>query len=216
MNNRGQGILVFCLALSAIIASLIGSLMISHNSMNSQVRHLKVRTLGYQASIQIAQLIQQGRSNAIKFPACIGLAGQSLTTINGENLCLPNGSICVESQFKYCIAKNPNFLISALSVENETLQAEESSWWERLQFSFMPEAKAQSLNRSWMPTLVAPPTATLPALSCATENTCAICKTAPNDNAACFKVRICTNGSDNCPDKKDYYETLIAIMYAKT
>lgn len=216
MNKKGQGILVFCLVLSAIVATLIGSLMISHNSMMKEVRHLKIRTLGYQASIQIAQILQQGRINAIKFPACAGLTGQYLVTINGESVCLPTGSICIESQFKYCIAKDPDYLISAASIGKEEMQASNLNWWERLKFSFIPEATAQSLNRSWMPTLSSPPTATLPPLSCASVDTCAICKTAPNDNAACFKVRICTNGSDNCPNKRDYFESLIAIMYAKT
>ncbi|HEY1080016.1 MAG TPA: hypothetical protein VGE46_07955, partial [Bdellovibrio sp.] len=96
MGKRGQSVLLFCLILSVVIVTLLGSIMISIQSFNKGVTRLKTRILGYQATIQIAQVIQQGRSTAKRTPSCVvPTGGLTPVTVNGLLMCLPLDEICV-------------------------------------------------------------------------------------------------------------------------
>jgi len=213
MGQRGQSVILFCLILSVVIVTLLGSIMISIQSFNKGVTRLKTRILGYQATIQISQVIQQGRATAKRTPTCV-VPGGGLTpvTANGFLMCLPMDKVCVNNQFRFCIAKNPGYSITKGTPVESTEDVYASIFPSfNLDFSFIPKAYAQlTAPKVWLPNLVNPPTASVSEAGFPADKA-AIC----GGNAECFRIRICTNGSDNCPNANDYFDTLVAILTSK-
>lgn len=211
MGKRGQSVILFCLILSVVIVTLLGSIMISIQTFNKGVTRLKTRILGYQATIQISQVIQQGRSTAKRTPSC-AVPGLTPVSVNALLMCLPANEICVNNQFRYCLAKSPDYLITK-EISIESSERSYASFFPsfNLDFSLLPKAYAQlSAPKVWLPNLVNPPTASVLEAGFPADKA-AVCGT----NAECFKIRVCTNGSDSCPNTNDYFDTLIAIVTSK-
>ncbi|NUN05049.1 MAG: hypothetical protein HUU57_04735 [Bdellovibrio sp.] len=216
MGKKGQSVILFCLILSAVIVILLGSIMISLQSFNKGVTRLKTRILGYQATVQISQIIQQGFTTAVKYPTCVVPPTSNLVPIMvaGKLLCLPADEICINNQFRYCVAKSSGYLISKHTPhESEDIFAQTKSPF-HFDFSFLPMAYAQTKPKVWLPVLSSVPTASIQEAGF-DPNKATVCEPAASANANCFKVRICTNGSDSCSNSKDYFEALVAIVTVK-
>ena len=215
MDKKGQSVILFCLILSAVILTLLSSIMLSLNSYNKSVNKLKSRILGYQATVQISQIIQQGYETYKKYPTCTGLGvPTTIVPVGTQYLCLPSAEICIENQFRYCVAKNPNYMIS----ENFEYKDDESQVKAepnfRFDFSFLPKAYAQTSPRPWLPNLSGAPTADISQAGMA-ANMLVSCEPAAGFNSYCYKIRICTNGSSTCTNADDYYTTVVAIVFQR-
>lgn len=216
MGKKGQSVLLFCLILSVVIVTLLGSIMISLQSFNKGVTRLKTRILGYQATIQISQIIQQGRATGSKFPSCVVPPSSNLTPVivDGKLLCLPADKICINNQFKYCVAKDSGYMISKYTpTEPDDFYAKKISPF-HFDFSFLPQAFAQTKPKVWLPDLSTVPTASIQEAGF-DPNKATVCAPAASANAECFKVRICTNGSESCSSSDDYFDALVAIVTVK-
>lgn len=217
MGKKGQSIILFCLILSAVLLTLLGSIMVSLSRFNKNVTRLKTRILGYQATIQISQIIQQGRSIATKYPTCVVPPSSSLTlvSVGGKPLCLPADKICVNNQFQYCVAKDPNYLISKHipNTSDEIYSATRPLF--NFDFSLFPKAFAQTKSKPWFPSITGAPTASIEETGFAANKATVCGAPAASSNAECFKIRICTNGSNTCSDEGDYFNVLVAIVTTK-
>ncbi|MNT72159.1 hypothetical protein D3C72_2107300 [compost metagenome] len=87
----------------------------------------------------------------------------------------------------------------------------------KLEDLLLPKAMAASPSPG-LPDIAAttPPSATIAVPLCdnfaATQKDCIRCD-APNQNAYCFKVQICTTGSGSCSAAGSYIEPVFAITF---
>lgn len=220
MGKKGQSILVFCLILAVLLVVLIGSIFIALDNRNQQAVNLKKRILGHHATIQISYILQGAYTAGLKDSTCTdpSLGSVSLFVLTSPPpmrlLCMPPGDICVNNQFRYCIAKDPGYLISEISAPeaDETSQTKNQFSFS-IDFSILPKANAQS--QVWLPSLGGAPTAQVQLAGFSADKYIK-CEPAVNWNSKCFKVRICTNGRSACPNRDDFFETVIAIEVKKS
>lgn len=222
MNSKGQAVLLINVILGVMFLILLAALLNTYGTLTEGSRLLKIRVHSYQASIQLAQIIQQSFQVAKEDPSCTGSAGLSLKTTSAGSLCLPSGSICVKNQFDFCIATSGGEAM--ISRYDESLPEPQKDLWAFMDsiqlpdISFFSKAKAQINSSFWLPTaaaLAAAPTASIGNLTCPGHEQCTICETGANPMASCFKVRVCTNGGTSCPNEKNHYETVVAIVNRK-
>lgn len=216
MGRRGQALLVFCLIMCVILAVLHGSIMAMTEGLNKSVTRLRTRILSYQATIQIAQIVQRAYQGREEFSGCTdpSLGSVQEYTVGGIGFCMPTGSVCVNSQFRYCIAQSGGALVISeyrTDLEEEVYAAAEPL---RFDFSLLPKAYAQAVPKPWLPSLTGATTTTMNMTGFDTRLHIH-CQGAATPNANCLRLRICTNGSDSCPNIDDYFDTTIAVVFRK-
>lgn len=218
MKNSGQTALIFTLVLGGLLTVLISSVTLSYSNLTKEIEKLRVRIDGYQATVQISQVIQEAFTVATKYPTCSDPSFGTLTLVNTgvQPLCMPTGAVCVNT--KFCIAQaGASYMISKIdgsTPRQDIFQNVPEKKWS-LKFALINEAQAQNFSNSWLPNLAGAPVATIGLLPCASTNTCTICAPAANANANCYKVRVCTNSSSSCASPDNYFDALVAIVYQK-
>jgi hypothetical protein len=206
---------MFALSIAAVMAILISTLLLIIANVEKEVDRARVRINSYQATIQVAQIIQSAWDLAKKDPTCATFSNVQLLNIAGKRLCMPNTSPgCFSNRF--CIERSVSYNIAYADTPLNPMYFENEGPSFAIDISMVPKAYAQASAPLLQPPLAAPPTSNVGVPTCPDPgNRCVQCNSGAGYNADCFKVRVCTNNSETCVDRENYYEALIAIVFQK-
>ena len=219
MNNRGQSLIMFALIIAGVMAILISTVLLSINDLEKEVDRAKVRINSYQATIQVAQILQTALDLGNKDASCALFPGVVRITAGGKVLCMPASIPCIS--LRYCIeGGSPSYNVTAIErIEPPTEMYAESPPWRSFfpfEISLWPSAQAQASVAKLQPTLPSPPSSAVGVPTCPdVAQRCVTCSPAAGANADCFKVRICTNRSTTCTNQENYYEAQLAMVFQK-
>lgn len=212
------------MVVAGVLTILISSMGSMFQSLNKTTTSLKAHGTHVGVLMDMAQMISQAYTKAKATssttpPGCD--ASSSAYLVGGTGtlyLCLPNMTYCSQNGTRFCL-KNPPLISQYKGSEKKEVYVVQSSrqyrnW--KIENLLLPRAFAAA-PMPGLPDIAAttPPSTRVDVPLCdnttGAQKDCIRCD-APNQNAYCFKVRICTNSSGTC-SASDSIEPVFAITY---
>lgn len=224
LSNSGISSLLMIMVVAGSIILLIASMGNMFQSLNKTTSQLKTHGTHVGVLMDMAQMISQAYTKARATSSTIppGCGGTSTAYLVGGTgslyLCLPS-SYCSQNGTRFCM-KSPPLITQHKGSETKEVYVVKSlrqNQNRRIEDLLLPRAFATP-PMPGLPDIAAttPPSTSIAVPVCdnftGVQRDCIRCD-APNQNAYCFKVRICTNSSGTCPSVNDYIEPVFAITY---